>query len=219
VATVINDVLQLVLSGLYASQVWENVFFYRVEDAPTGGILTGLATEFQAEVLAVMAAAQNDATAYDQIIVRNIFSGDEAVVAPLTPVMGSVSGSDVAPSFIAASIKLVRGNARVRHGRKSLIGMSEANMNGQIWTSGFQTDLQAVADAFAAQLNPGLADLLAPIIVGRVEYVPDPDEPDHFAYRLPESQAEMDDNWAYVVSGQASTVITTQNSRKQGHGT
>lgn len=217
-ATVIGDVLQLVLSGKYLSQLWENVFFYRVEDTPTEGILEGLVTEFEDEVLAPMALVQNLSTLYDQITCKNIFSDDEFVKAPLDTTVGSNSSGEVLPSFVSARMKLVRSNARVRHGRKSLVGMSEGDCNGQEWTSGYFDDLEVLAPKFALELSPGGVDFLKPVIVGRVFVEADPPDIPNSFYRLPTSQAEMSNKWAYVISTLASPIISTQNSRKIGHG-
>jgi len=218
VASEVGDVIQLTLSGSYSLQQWENVFFYRVEDTPTEGILAGLIEDFQTDVLPVMAAAQNPSVSYLQLAAKNIFSLDEEVVAPLDITAGTNSSDEIMASFISASIKLVRSNARVRHGRKSLVGMSEGDAFGQVWTSGYQALLQDVADAFAVTLTPGGVDNLAPVIVGRIFVPADPPDVPKAFYRLPATQGQMEDRWAYVVSAIGSTLVTSQNSRKQGHG-
>lgn len=217
-AQVVGDIIQLVLSGRYALQDWENVFFYRIEDTPTEGVLSGIIEDFQTDVLPSMAAVQNPSTSYLQLAATNIFSHDEAVVSPLDITAGTNSSDEIMASFISASIKLVRSNARVRHGRKSLVGMSEGDAFGQVWTSGYQALLQDCADTFAALLTPGGVDNLAPVIVGRVFVPADPPDIPRAYYRLPETQVEMGTNWAYVSSAIASTLVTSQNSRKQGHG-
>jgi len=218
VAGTIGDVVQLVFSGDNLGQQFQNVHFYRVEDAPSPGYLEGLATEFESTLLPLYAAVQNDSTGYASLSLRNIFSGDEYVLAPVTPTAGSSGGTGPLASFVAASIKLVRSNARVRHGRKAICGMSESDAEGQTWSSGTMTALQALADGLAAELNPGLADLFKPVIVKRIFHPADPPDHPNDWYTLPETQVEMGTNWAYVISGLPSGNVSTQNSRKIGHG-
>lgn len=213
-----GDVVQLTFSALNLSQVQQNVHFYRVEDTPTEGYLTGLVEEFQTVVLPLYEAAQSNQSIYISITARNIFSGDELVVSPLDISSGSISDSEALPSFMAANIKLVRSNARVRHGRKAVGGGTELGITGQQWTSGYLALLQDLADGMAATLTAGLADVFAPVIVGRVFVPADPPAIPNAFYRLPETQVEMDDNWAYVTSGLASMFASTQRSRKIGHG-
>jgi len=216
---VVGDIIQIVLNQTYALQQCQNVAFYRVEDTPTEGVLEGACLDFESDVGTVMKLAQNLGVAYTSIVATNIFSLDQFVYSPTTLGVGANVSGDYLSSFISGGIKLVRGNARVRHGRKSIVGMSEDDALGQVWTSGYQTLLQDVADAYAQVLTPGGVDNLAPVIVGRVFIPADPPDVPHAYYRLPQTQSQMSDKWAYVVSAVASTLVTSQNSRKQGHGT
>jgi len=218
VAGTTGDIVQLVLNQLNQSQVQENVHFYRLEDAGTAGYLDGLITQFQADVLPSYEAVQSTEVSYISLVARNIFSGDEVVVSPLDISTGVSSGSDICPSFIAANIKLVRSNARVRHGRKSVGGQIESDMDGQQWETAYVAALQDLANALALPLNPGLADNFKPVIIGRVFNEADPPEHPNDWYSLPTSQVEMGDKWAYVSSGLASPFVSTQRSRKLGHG-
>lgn len=213
-----GDIVQLTLFQLNQSQQQLNVHFYRVEDEPTEGYLEGLCTQFEEAVLPLYAAVQSDAVNYYQLTARNIFVEDEFVLSPLTPSAGDDSTGEYLPSFVSANIKLVRGNARVRHGRKSVGGGSEGGLEDQEWTPAYLTALQALADGLAAPLTAGVTDTFAPVIVGRVLH--DADPPDHPEpwYALPTSQAEMGLNWAYVISGLASPFVSTMNSRKLGRG-
>jgi len=211
-----GDIVQLVLRGTFQDSVWMNVFFYRVEDPPTGGYLTGLATDFQSDVLDVMADAQTNLVTYDEIRLLNIFELDELVVAPVTPDDGNVTPSTGAgASFLAADYKLIRGNARVRHGHKFLTGLQESWFEGNDIQPAYITLAAPVEAAFAAELVPGLIDRFAPVIIGRVD---EGTPPNHGPYRLPESQAEMGANWAYVTSCVVNPFLTTNRLRKLGRG-
>jgi len=211
-----GDMVQLVLRGTFEDSVWMNVFFYRVEDDPTAGYLTGLADDFQSVVLDAMADAQTNLVTYDEIRLLNIFSFDELVVAPVTPDDGNVTPSTGAgASFLAADYKLIRSNARVRHGHKFLTGLQESWFEGNDLQPAYITLAAAVETAFAQELVPGLVDRFAPVIVGRVD---EGTPPVHGPYRLPESQAEMGTNWAYVTSCVVNPFLTTERLRKLGRG-
>lgn len=212
-----GDVVQLTLVQEYLDQQVLNVHFYILDDTPTDTYLEGLCNEFVETVLPAYAAAQSGDLTYIELRALNIFSADEFVLAPLSITEGDVTGASLA-SFIAASIKLVRSNARVRHGRKAIAGMTEENAVQQEWTTTIVDLLQDLGDALASTLTAGLSDVFKPVIVGRVFVPADPPDVPRAFYRLPESQVEMDDNWAYVISGLPSTHVTSENSRKLGHG-
>lgn len=214
----LGDIVQLVLTGTNVGETSQNVHFYRLEDVPTAGYLDGLMDSFETNVLPKYAAVATTVVTFTQLYAKNIFSGDEAFLSPLTPAIGVDGAGSASPSFVAASIKLVRQNARVRHGRKSVGGSSENDFVTQSWTPGYLVKLQTLADALADSLNPGLTDLFAPVIVGRVFEAYDPLVPAVGRYRLPVDQVEMADNWSYFTSAIASPTVSTMNSRKIGHG-
>lgn len=217
-AGVEGDIVQLTLRGSVLGELMENVHFYRVSDTPSEGYLSGLCTSFEETVLPLYEDVQHQFVLYEQLVARNIFNTDEFILTPLDPSAGQGTTSDPTPSFVAANIKLTRGNSSVRNGRKSIAGAMEGQMVQQQWDTSYLSALQALADGLAATLNPGLIDLFAPVIVGRVkEPIPDT-EPQQYTYRLPETQIEMGDNWALIVSALASPDVSTMNSRKKGKG-
>jgi len=213
-----GDIIQLTLNQLNQSQVQQNVFFYRVEDEPTSGYLEGLCEEFDTNGVPLFADVQSTQVSYISLVARNIFNEDEFVLSPLGTATGTLSTGGTTPSFQSANIRLVRGNARVRHGRKAIGGSVEANMSGQVWDSGYLGSLQDLADWMATEIVAGAVDFFKPVIVGRVLH--DADPPDHPTdwYALPTSQSEMGLDWAYVISGLADQFVSTQRSRKLGHG-
>jgi len=217
VAGVTGDIVQVTLQGTFQSSIWMNIFFYRCDDSPSAGYLDGLATDFQSVVLDAIADAQRDDVDYSSLRFLNIFSGDELVVAPTTPPDGNVTPTAGAgASFLAVDYKLIRSNARVRHGHKYLTGLQENWFEGNDISSGYLTLAAAVETAFAQTLLPGgSADEFAPVIVGRVF---DATIGSEGGYRLPISQAEMGDKWAYVSSCVVNPLLTTSRSRKLGHG-
>lgn len=217
-AGTVGDIVQLTLFQLNQFQQQLNVHFYRVEDEPTEGYLEGLATEFEDEWLPLYAAAQSAEVGYTQISCRNIFNEDEFVLAPLAVTQGDITSGETLPSFMSANIKLVRGNARVRHGRKAIGGATEDMLENQEWSAAYVSILGTLADKLADQVVAGATDIFKPVIVGRVLHAADPpDHPDPW-YALPTSQSEMGLDWAYVISGLVSPFASTQRSRKLGRG-
>lgn len=215
-AGTIGDMIQLTLSGEYLEQTVMNIFFYRVADTPTEDYLEGLATEFQETVLTPLAAATVTELTWDSIRCLNIFSGDEFITSDITPSGGSVNtGNAILPSFVAAGYKLIRANARVRNGYKYFAGLDA------VWVS--ENNFSGAYLALAANVEAGLeADLVAgggldtfePAIVGRVREGTEGD----YTYRLPVSQVEMGTKWSTVNGAQVNPNVTTERSRKEGHG-
>lgn len=213
---VIGDVLQVVLRAEYQLQTVLNTFFYRVMDAPSPGWQAGFIAEFRETVLDPMRNVQVPSLVYKDIYVKNIFDGEEftSEIPTITGLNGSAAQR--LPSFIAAHVKLTRGNNRVRHGHKYIAGQTEDHTVGQTWEPSYQTFLQAAADGMAAELNAGGGvDIWKPCIVGRIAQ-PQLNKPPK--YRLPVSQSEMADQWAYITGARADTAVTTMRSRKAGHG-
>lgn len=211
-ASVIGDVVKVTVETRWWSLVQLNVYFYRLIDDGVGDPLTGLATEFQTVVLTPFAATQLNSMPIQSISLENIFSGDVYVDATPTPAAGTrIPSADPAASFLAASVRLVRANTRVRNGRKSIIIPQEIDMNGQQLSPAFLTLVNNYAATLDDTLLPGAIFEWRPTIVGRVAYtLPD----GRTAYRLPASQAEMGDNYSDVVGAIVNNRVSTQNSRK-----
>jgi len=211
-----GDIVQVTLKGTFDLQTILNVFFYRCLDFPTPGYLTGILTEFQSVVLPAIAGLYFNDFALNSLQALNIFTGDVLEDNTLVPATGS-RGANAAPTppFVAGMILLVRENNRVRHGRKFFICPSENDLGQNAFLAAWTTLLQAAANTMDQNLFPGGTDEFAPVIVGRVKYVTPQGKN---AYRLPESQVEMDDNWSVVSDARAIDRPTTMNSRKVGRG-
>lgn len=213
---VAGDVAKVTVSATYLGQVCQNVFFYRIQDAPTEGWKTGLASEFALQVLTEIRALQVDTYQYTGLQVINLFNAADLLEVPLT-VAGTVAAatSVLLPSYVSLSFKLNRANALVRNGRKQIGGLMDGQIDGNNLTAAYVTAANDAAAAMALTLNPGLGvDVFIPVIVGRVGYTT---SEGNDAYRLPESQAEMGANWSPISSAQF-VRPSTMNSRKVGHG-
>lgn len=213
---VVGDILQVVLRAEFQLQTVLNAFFYRVEDVPSAGWQTGFITEFRETVLDPMRAVQSPSVVYRDIYVKNIFDGEEFTVDIPSTTGVNPSTWELLPSFIAAHVKLTRGNNRVRHGHKYVAGQTEGHTVNQVWEAGYQVLLQTMADGMASSLTAGGGvDVWKPVIIKRISQ-PQINKPPK--YRLPASQAEMGEHWAYVTGARADNRITTMRSRKAGNG-
>lgn len=211
----VGDIMQIVLQGTNQGETWLNTFYYRLQDTATDTYMVGLSTEFQNVVVDALANFAPPAVTFDQISIKNLFAGDELVTVPTVRAGERTVPGEMMASFIAAHCKLVRGNNRVRHGHKYVVGAYEGDVAGQAFTTGAMAYLAVIATAFKQQLYPGMVDQFLPVIVGRVAYEP---EPGRVAYRLPATQAEMANKWAYVTDAVFSRDVTTMRSRKAGRG-
>jgi len=213
---VAGDVAKLTVSATYLGQMCQNVFFYRIQDAPTETWYEGLAFEFLAEVLDAIREVQATQYVYTGISIVNLFNAAELYEEPLA-VTGKLTAAanTLLPSYVSLSFKLLRSNTFVRNGRKQIGGLPEVLIDGNSLAAGYAGQVASIDVALAEVLNPGLgADLFAPVIVGRVPYTTSEGRD---AYRLPESQAEMGTNWAQINLAQF-VRPSTMNSRKVGHG-
>jgi hypothetical protein len=203
-----GDVLEVILGGSCLGTVFYNISFYRIENNPTPGVLQGLATEFDRTVVAAYKDFAHTGMTFGSVTVRNLFSEEEYTRTNLDNPQGVRDGADPLPPFVGATILLRRANRVVRAGRKHVVGGLESFTASGYWTSYALGLLVPLAAAFAADLNPGLVDLLRPVIVGRVQVAPG-------RYRLPQSAAEMGDRWSYVSGVSINKRVSTQNSRKE----
>ena len=205
-AGVTGDVLQLLVDGVYGGQVL-NVFYYRVMDQPTDGYLTGLATEFKNVVLPQIRNCTNPEYTLTRLLITNIFNQDDYLVdTSVSGMTGTRTGSEHVSSLIASGIYLQPSNRRVRRGYKFFPAAFESDLAGNIWTSTYMAALTNLGNAIAADLIAGLADTFKPIIVKRIKT--------GNTYRLPTSQTEMGQNFAYVVGAVPRRIVTSMRSRK-----
>lgn len=211
-----GDIARVALKYTIRNIVMRNVFYYRVQDLPTAGYLSGLLTEFGTAVLTPISNLLTTAYTISELIATNIFSGDEVVNVAPTPAAGTRSAAgEVMPDFVAAMIILERQNSRVRNGRKFFPLPLEADSTGTQIVAGTITLYNNIAAGMDNTLNPGGVDSFAPAIVARIPYTT---SSGRIAYRLPATQAEMGDNYSLSDTARLVARPTTMNSRKPWRG-
>lgn len=122
---------------------------------------------------------------------------------------------DSLPAFNAINYSLRINSRALRPGSKRYTGIGEEFTTKNLITNPtLITAMEALRIQQSATLMSGAVLTFVPIVVKRVKYNPDPLKPDHFAYRLPETEAEF--VFGNVVDALTNVKISHQVSRGNG---
>jgi hypothetical protein len=124
------------------------------------------------------------------------------------------SGQPYAP-FAATGIRFVRRRLDMRHGYKRFGGLAEDRVENALLSSFQMAAAENLADALVGDWVNGTEEHVCDfVIIKRIKYHPEGET--SWAYRLPETAEEYVSYRpvAYVVN----PAVTSQNSRKFGHG-
>lgn len=150
----VDDVLQLVVRGSYLSQLWTNVFHYRVTTVGTiQNSAAALNSGFTATVLPLMRALSNTGCSYDDIYTVNLGTPTEMDTFSLL-LTGTIAdpATSQLPSYLAIRFKYERTSALFRNGWKRFCGLVEAQTNGNTF-SGSTANANALATALGQNLT------------------------------------------------------------------
>lgn len=198
-----SDLIQLTDRQTYLGQECLNVYFYR---APSGYSGDGteylpLLESFRDDILPAIAEIQAPGLEHYELVIRNLSNGLDEIALPVA-VPGSyieTGTSTFLPPFMANSFQLNRVSLATRNGRKRYAGVTEGMIsNGISILSSVLTD--AVNVVLVQSILDGDDVPFVPIIVKRP--IPAP-------------------GGVYVYSQVGSATykgVSTQNSRKIGHG-
>lgn len=209
----VGDIVKITDFQVSIDQDAENVYFYRIDAIPTPA--SGLTVDeevcgaFNADVRIFMLPFQSDQCSHRVTRMDNVTNGVDFATVSST-VFGLLSG-DPEPSFVAANFVLRRSTLITRNGSKRVAGLSEGSVNGNNWV-GSSGDLAAYATALAAPLMdntlPTPVPFATPVIVGRKIV----GTGSHGAiYGLDLTKINP-------IASAAFTAVSTQRSRKVGHG-
>lgn len=198
-----GDVIRMTMVQKYDEQQCLNVFYYKVGVLGGGGITPAVAGEnFWEHVEDNWRIVTSDEVTFDRVLVENL-DGDLSYgeyVIPDAERHGQVTTESMA-AFVAVGIKLNRTSRLTRNGAKRIVGITESSVDQfGVLSAGAYTVFQELADVFADDLMAGAAVFAEPVIVG----FPNDN-------RLARVEVSID-------TATVATVITTQNSRKRGHG-
>lgn len=205
-----SEVCRLIARGTYLGQQFENVFYYENRDVVTTWTPENLCDTFQTEVLSKILLAQNTNVLYSSLIAENL-DGDRTYFEKLFPsgtVHGSLTATNSLNSFLAMSVKLGPENRTVRPGHKRFCGVTEEMVeNGGGLTPAQITLLNTVGTALKTILSPVTLGVAVPVIVGF---------PHPAGAHTPERVSRVA---VKITTFTVLSYLTTQNSRKIGHGT
>lgn len=201
-AYAVGDIVRVTFRQKYDEQQCLNVFYY--------GILTAAITSSPAQVGEIWwnyhrtkwrDLVSNQVT-FDRLVVENL-DGDLSYgeyIIPVAEKQGNQLGIPMA-SFNAYGFQLNRTSRAVRNGGKRVVGVvEEAVGNYGVLVTSYQGYANDLGLLFASDVVAGIVPYMRPVIVG----FPNQDRPE---------RVEVD-----IDAVTTKTIVTTQNSRKRGHG-
>lgn len=204
----IGDIVKVTDVQNFLGQEVLNVYFYEVTAAPeVAGDNTPyeqICASFNADVRIYALPIQSVQLTHSVTRVDNLTNGlDFAEVA--VSVAGQDNGAPLA-SFYALNFILRRTTKLTRNGSKRLAGITENNVDGNGWSNSY-TPLNNYGNAVASPLldaaEPTANPFASPVIVGR---------------RLVGEKYEYDLSKINPIASAGVTAVSTQRSRKVGHG-
>ena len=207
----IGDIYKITANQVYGGQLMQNVFMYEYLNPAEGvGVPAQIQTilnAFKTEVGDVMRTVQVGAVNHTSYRFDNLTDG--VTFGELLVNLAGFKENVPSPSFLAVNVKLVRLTGITRNGSKRIGGISEDATSGNtlLWSG---PEVAAIQNAFGSAIhNPvGAENIGAPVIVGRTEEL---NEDGDLVYVLDLTKVNP------IVSAQV-TALTTQRSRKVGHG-
>lgn len=207
------DIVKITDYGVFLGQQVQNVWFYRCDAIPDPytdeTVDEAFCHAFNAQVRIFELPLQSTAMGHTLTRMDNVTNGiDFAEIA--APVNGLVDG-DQGASFDAINFILRRTTGVTRNGSKRLGGLPESGLSGNSWLI-LGTPLTNFQNAAAAQLTDGgtptPSPFATPVIVGRKVVGTGPHGP---VYGLDLTKINP-------IASVALTAVSTQRSRKVGHG-
>lgn len=209
----IGDIIKVTDFQSFLGQLMENIYFYRItaEPVPADGFTADeqVCLSFNAAVRSVVIPLQEVTCSHGVTRMDNVTNGIDFAEINV-PVNGTISG-DAQPSFLAFNFVLRRTTGITRNGSKRIGGLDEGATSGNGITV-VSTQLNNLGVAMAADLSytaGGTAHPFAePVIVGRKVIGTGAHGP---IYGLDLTKINP-------VASAAFTAVSTQRSRKAGHG-
>jgi len=198
-----NKLFQIVAETSYLGKNCANIYWYRVPSV-LGVDWAVLGANFIATVLDNITprlsnqADQHTLTVSEMTSTSNFGTMSGAGV-------GDVLSADIAASFIALSVRLIRSDKSVRSGSKRYTGMVENNLTGNTFLPSYLTLWNATAYYLNVAIDLGVSGSAVPCIVRRT-------------YVTVGETKILNPASAWIYSDIAEVVVrsqvTTQNSRK-----
>lgn len=210
---VIGNIVKITDFQLFLGQIMQNVFFYRITAIPVppegNTVDEEVCLAYNSRVRSLMVPIQESSCTHGITRMDNVTNGIDFAEVNV-PVSGGIVG-DAEPSFMAYNYILRRTTGVTRNGSKRIGGLDEGGISGNgITTIVSQINALGVAMAQPLEYPAGGSSVpfADPVIVGRslVE-----NEDGEFVYQLDLTKINP-------VASAAFTAVSTQRSRKAGHG-
>lgn len=211
---------QVTLLGQAQNQQVNNVFHYITTSLiATNEEAFNLNVEFIENVLPAIRGVVS--VLYQANALYTIAPQAPDVFAAYSWAPGSMLGlraGDALPSYVAWGFETVRQRRDIRNGYKRFGPVTETDQSAGGPTAGMLPVLNTLRNAMNANLEleyGGGGSTASMVIVKRVRYNPDPEDPDKWSYRIPVAG----DPLVYYEANQwVFDKMTTQNTRKVGRG-
>jgi hypothetical protein len=223
-----------VLRSTYLSQICNVGFTYRTASTPVANngsptLLKAMGLNSDGTIVAdsILALIQNfvnPSFVFQDLTIKDIHSELDFFEGQFAADTAGDNTGATAPSFAAYSFRTNRGRGDIRRGFKRFAGVTEDSTTGNAVTDmATQTALQNAATAFSQTLTGATPDTtlsFTPVVLGRQQYNKDTGEASTTSgiYRFYPTAALQDAHYYAITAWNASLVVTTQNSRKQGRG-
>ncbi len=196
-AVVTAGLYKVILEQFYSAQIILNTFWY-LNSLGSDDEQDKAATAFDEDILPILKLIQDDSLTYTSIRVVNVTGTLADFVLTPTTGGGTVVGAPV-NTFTAAGIRLNRTTKETRNGQKRFAGMTEENMGNQTWIAAYVTLLEDLAAVLVADIST-VGGIFESVIASQ-----DPITPS---------------NWFAnpIASATVNSFVTSQVSRKRGHG-
>jgi len=195
----VGDLYNIVVNQSLASQDVQNSYFYeQTVAASSGTAVDAVASAFATDVLPSLSAVQSTSLGYETLYITNLDNPAEFGLVPFVG-FGSVA-SESLPPFAAWGFQYVRTTRAVHNGSKRIGGIPESMQIDGSPTTAADLLLIAAANALGGSMTDPVS---AATFVPKIYHRPTIAHPAPARYPV-----------AFVVR----TGITTQNTRKFGHG-
>jgi len=188
-----------------------NVYFY--QDLLLASTAENLVDAWIAGFLPKVVAMQTNAVTH--VLVDAVNLADPANFFETQIATAGANTDASMPAHDAVNYSLRLNSRALRPGSKRYCGIAEAFTTDNFIT---QVSYLALLETLRIQqsdiLLSGAIQTFQPIVVKRVRYNPDPLRPDHFAYRLPETEGEF--VFGDIINALLNTRISHQVSRNNG---
>lgn len=197
----IGDVVELTLHGTVLGQTNLNVFAYEQTAGVGSDGAGGLAAAFEDTIIPAMQAVVTENTGYQSISWVSLNGTFQEGNLALATTIGSRPAPSL-PPYAAWAFRLLRTTSESRGGYKRVAGISETDQDNGVYAGTIITQLNALATAFALQLTTTGGNEWTPVIASFI------------LNGVPRTTPVFN-----PISGAIYQRISTQNSRKFGHGT